>query len=215
MENNPSNNDNNAAGGTGAPVPPAGYEPLSNEQEPRDSAIGNSAGSTANNASQAEPSSQKENACSQNEGQGSSSADFQGSQGNQPNAPQPEMPILSESETKECLSMRRFSIYAICGAFISFIFGGTLLALISLICGIVCYRKTKAFNDTHPRLKDYAAGFKKRAIIAIVVPAVALALNILAVAIVMPIILEAAQTGDYSMLLGGGATNGAVNSTWG
>ena len=214
MENNPNNNDINA-GGTGAPVPPAGYEPLSNGQEPQDSAIGTSTEDAANNADQVDLSSQKENACSRNEGQGSSSAGFQDLQGNQPNAPQPEMPTLSESETKECLSMRRFSIYAICGAFISFIFGGTLLALISLICGIVCYRKTKAFNDAHPHLKDYAAGFKKRAIIAIVVPAVALALNILAVAIVMPIILEAAQTGDYSMLLGGGATNGAVNSTWG
>ncbi len=124
-------------------------------------------------------------------------------------------PALSEEETKAVLSLRRYSLYAITGAFISFLIGGSLLALVSLICGIVCYRKTSQFNEAHPSLSEYAPAFKKRAVIAIVVPAVALILNVIAVAVLMPVILQAAQTGDYSMLLGGGATNSVTNSTWG
>lgn len=198
--------DKNENDSSGAPMPPAGYSPEQSTSESRTAANKQSADDRSDSSLK------NTNTCSEGreEPVASNAPDPKTSF-----APQQNAPVLNETESKEYLSIKRFSSYAIFGAFISFLFGGSLLSLISLICGIICYRKTAAFNSAHPHLSEYASTFKKRAIIAIVIPTVAFVLNLLAVVILMPIILQAAQTGDYSMLLGGGATNSVANSTWG
>ena len=209
-------------GKSGVPVPPKGFEPFTDDDGAKRAVNSNAsqpnAPSESSSEQNTESSDENTNECTDSNQRGNAqSFDFGASQGFQnPQKPRSgNAPALSETEKQELLSVKRFSIYSIGGSFISFLFGGSLLALISLICGIVCYKKTKRFNDKHQDLKDYAPILKKRAIIAIVIPAVALALNLTMVALLMPVIMEAAQTGDYSMILSGGVTNGATNTTWG
>ena len=53
--------------------------------------------------------------------------------------------------------------------------------------------------------------------IALIICTIALVLNVISLALVMPAVLEASQTGNLTTLFGGGAVNtaGTATSTWG
>ena len=57
----------------------------------------------------------------------------------------------------------------------------------------------------------------KPSAIALIICTIALVLNVISLALVMPAVLEASQTGNLTTLFGGGAVNtaGTATSTWG
>lgn len=63
--------------------------------------------------------------------------------------------------------------------------------------------------------KGYAGS--KTGAIALIICTIALVLNVISLALVMPAVLEASQTGNLTTLFGGGAVNtaGTATSTWG
>ena len=112
-------------------------------------------------------------------------------------------------------SSKRLSFFAILGAILSVLIGGSLLSAVALICGIISYRKSKSYISAHAD-SQYSAYLKRRGILSIAVPAISLALNIVAIVVIMPSILQMMESGDYASLFGGSATNIAgSSSTWG
>ncbi|WP_302962766.1 hypothetical protein [uncultured Adlercreutzia sp.] len=120
-----------------------------------------------------------------------------------PQEPQVPRPTGTDYELK---SARTLATIATIAGPVSLIIGGVALSTVALVCGIIAFakvRRTLAAMEPSERL--YARALKQTALMGIVIAAVALTLNAVSVALMMPVLLEAMQTGDYSAILGDAA----------
>lgn len=123
----------------------------------------------------------------------------------QPAAPKPTNERrLDEIELK---SARTLSTVATVAGPVSLIIGGVALSTVSLVCGILALSKVRKVIAASPEPVPVARALRQTAVMGIVIGAVALVLNAVSVALMMPVLLEAMQTGDYSAILGDAAGN--------
>lgn len=111
------------------------------------------------------------------------------------------------AEQADLNSARTLSTIATIGGPVSFIIGGVLLSSVSLICAIIALVKTKRVlaHAESPYL-GYARALKQTAIMGIFISTVALVLNIIGVVTMLPMLMDALQSGDYSSILGNGVS---------
>lgn len=85
---------------------------------------------------------------------------------------------------------------------VSIVFGGVFLSTIALICAILALTKINAtMNRGSDFNKDLAAALRKQAIFAMAISGIALILNAVTLAMIMPAIFAYLETGDYQQLL--------------
>lgn len=125
------------------------------------------------------------------------------------------------AQEQKLLSARRLITFANIAGPVSIIIGGVILSGAGLICAFIARRK---INDLLNAECAPSEAFKQRILtaarpgaVALVICAIALILNAISVAIMMPILLSAMQSGDIQTLIGGSGTNAAtsITSTWG
>lgn len=115
-------------------------------------------------------------------------------------------------------SARSLSTVSTIAGPISFIIGGMALSTVALVCGIISLNKTRrileSVDDAH---RVYALALRQTAIIGIAIGAIALIVNAIGVALMVPVLMEVLQTGDYSSLLGDGVSAGGTSGggAWG
>ena len=133
----------------------------------------------------------------------------------------PENPQRPEPSTEPSQDQRRALIDAAIAGPVSFIIGGVMLSTVGLVCAIVGFVKIKhVIDDVDGRQKVYAATVRQTLIWGLAISAIALIVNIVGIALMMPVLMEAMQTGDFTSILGEGATitaqpSGGSGNAWG
>ena len=118
-------------------------------------------------------------------------------------------------------SARTLSTVAAIAGPVSFIIGGVMLSTVGLVCAIVGFVKIKhVIDDVDGRQKVYAATVRQTLIWGLAISAIALIVNIVGIALMMPVLMEAMQTGDFTSILGEGAAitaqpSGGSGNAWG
>lgn len=118
-------------------------------------------------------------------------------------------------------STKRLIMFSNIAGPVSLIIGGVLLSGAGLICAFLARRKINellracAANDRDFQQRVLSAARPGAA--AIIICAIALLLNAISVALMLPMVLSAMQSGNLQALLGGGGTTAAtsITSTWG
>lgn len=133
--------------------------------------------------------------------------------GGQPPEPKPSISQLRTAQTLATISI-------IAGP-ISILIGGVLLSTVALVCGILALSKVRAVIQLQPK-SDIALSIKRQAKVSIVISVLALVLNAISVVMVMPVLIQAMQSGDYTQLLGsagivsqGASSASSASSVWG
>jgi hypothetical protein len=86
---------------------------------------------------------------------------------------------------------------------VSLFIGGVLLSFVGLVCAILALHKTKRIIvGASVEYANTAKGIRQSAIIGLVIAGIALVINAVTVAIMLPAIIEAAQSGSLDSLLG-------------
>ena len=124
---------------------------------------------------------------------------------------------LTSSEIAAFESARRLVTVSQIAALVSFIIGGVALSAIALICAVVAYRKLDAIaagKQDHPEMQH---ALRRVGVMALGLSAVALVINIVALVVLYPVIMNSLQSGGFGSLFGGSGQLGAGggNSTWG
>ncbi|MEY8461180.1 DUF4190 domain-containing protein [Eggerthellaceae bacterium 24-137] len=134
----------------------------------------------------------------------------------QPNFQQPDSPdnqtppnkAIDPTESLELKSARTLAMVASIAGPVSLIIGGVALSTVAIVCAIIALTKIRhilAQPDSPQRA--YALALKRTALMGIGVGTVALILNAVSVAMILPTLLEAMRTGDYSAILGDAASS--------
>lgn len=90
---------------------------------------------------------------------------------------------------------------------ISLIVGGVALSTVALVCAIIALTKVRnAQRQAGEPIRAYAKVLRQTALMAVFISSIAFVVNAVGVALMMPVLLEAMQTGDFSAILGEGAT---------
>ena len=125
-----------------------------------------------------------------------------------PELPQPqkpdEPPRTAEQaqhtvESLELKSARTLATVASIAGPVSLIIGGVALSTVAVICATIAIVKVKhVLSRADPSQRTYA-------LLGVVIGLVALVLNAVSVAMILPTLIEAMQTGDYRAILGNAA----------
>lgn len=99
-------------------------------------------------------------------------------------------------------SARTLATVAIIGGPVSLIIGGVVLSVVSLICGVVSLAKIKKLARKPVARQLDAQAVRRTAAMGIALSCIALALNVVGVLLMVPLLMEAMNTGDYSAILG-------------
>lgn len=116
-------------------------------------------------------------------------------------------------------SAQTLTTICIVGAFVSLIIGGVPLALVTLVCGGVGASKVKSAIAVLGEKDGVSARLLRQATIGMVVSIVSVILNAIALAIIMPAMMQYLQTGDISVLTNAlsasaPASSSASTSVW-
>lgn len=84
---------------------------------------------------------------------------------------------------------------------VSIFIGGVLLAGIAVIAGALAFVKIRKLSQKPSEYAELIQKVKRSALIALVISFAAFALNVYALATIMPVMLEAIESGDASNLL--------------
>lgn len=104
---------------------------------------------------------------------------------------------------------------------VSMLVGGVPLSLVALICSILALVKVNRLIEAEPTSShaQIMLSMKRQAYVALAVSALALILNAISLALVLPAFMEYLQSGDYAALLEGSglssASSSSSSSTWG
>lgn len=99
---------------------------------------------------------------------------------------------------------------------ISLIVGGVALSTVALACAIIALVKIRnAQSQADESIRAYIKALRQTAFMAVLVSSIALVVNAVGVALMMPVLMEAMQTGDFSAILGEGASLAAQPSSGG
>ncbi|MEC4175907.1 hypothetical protein VJ918_04725 [Adlercreutzia sp. R21] len=105
-------------------------------------------------------------------------------------------------------SARTLSTVATIAGPVSFIIGGVALSSVALVCAILALVKVRrVLSRPEGPHRNFATVVRQTAIMGVVISSIALALNIIGLVTMIPILMEAMQTGDYSAILGEGAAD--------
>lgn len=122
---------------------------------------------------------------------------------------------VSETDLAEFESARKFCVAAQIVALVSLFIGGVLLSTIAVVLAIIGYRKLAGVAAKMPE-ESVRRALRRSGIIAIVLSALALVLNIVSLIVLLPMLGYIAQTGDYSAIFGGSAApSSGTSTTWG
>ena len=97
----------------------------------------------------------------------------------------------------------------------SLFIGGVLLSGVGLVCAIVAFRKLKKLIAKHTDVSVLAQRLKRSAIVGMAVCGVAFALNAISFYLMMPVVLEMMESGDYTGAMTDVGSGAAGTSTWG
>ena len=130
-----------------------------------------------------------------------------------PNGAQNQAPRMNGANSQHQVN---YNIAAQIVALVSLIIGGVFASTVALVLAIISYRK---FSGIAGRMQDESVvrALKRAGMMAIVMSCVALVLNVVSLIILMPMVMQFVQTGDYSALFGNGplAGSGSTSTTWG
>ena len=126
----------------------------------------------------------------------------------------------SEEKERKLASARKLITFANIAGPVSLIIGGVLLSTAGLICSLIARSRINTLLKEQPQdrvISQKVMQVAKPGAIALIICTIALVLNVISLALVMPAVLEASQTGNLTTLFGGGAVNtaGTSTSTWG
>lgn len=126
----------------------------------------------------------------------------------------------SEEKERKLASTRKLITFANIAGPVSLIIGGVLLSTAGLICSLIARSRINTMLKEQPQDQVFSQKVMQAAkpsAIALIICTIALVLNVISLALVMPALLEASQTGNLTTLFGGGAVNttGTATSTWG
>lgn len=126
----------------------------------------------------------------------------------------------NEEKEQKLASTKKLITFANIAALVSLIIGGVALSTAALICAIIARSRINKLIRMEPRDDQFVHTVMQAAkpgAVALVISAIALVLNAISVAIVLPTLMEAMNTGDLQTLLGGSAAGaaGSATSTWG
>lgn len=126
----------------------------------------------------------------------------------------------SEEKERKLASTRKLITFANIAGPVSLIIGGVLLSTAGLICSLIARSRINTMLKEQPQDRVFSQKVMQAAkpgAIALIICTIALVLNVISLALVMPAVLEASQTGNLTTLFGGGAVNtaGTAMSTWG
>lgn len=128
----------------------------------------------------------------------------------------PEATRLAQLKTAQTLT----TIGIIAGP-VSMLFGGVLLSTIALICAIVAFAKVKKLLEPNDKDGSVARSIYRQAIVALSVSAIALVLNAISLAMILPTMIDVLQNGDIDQLAnmyglsGEGSSSGSSSSSSG
>ena len=125
-----------------------------------------------------------------------------------------------EENERKLASTRKLIMFANIAGPVSLIIGGVLVSTAGLICSLIARSRINVLIRQQPQdqvFTEKVMQVAKPGAIALIICSIALVLNIISLALVMPAVLEAAQTDSLQTLFGGGAINtaGSATSTWG
>lgn len=118
---------------------------------------------------------------------------------------------------KDTKTIQTLASVSLIGGPLSLIIGGVLLSTASLVCGIIALvmvRSSKTSFDESISA-NIQQTLMRQAIIGIAMCALALAVNAISLAMMMPAVFDAVQSGDYSSVFGGGSASGDSASSAG
>lgn len=126
----------------------------------------------------------------------------------------------SEEKEQKLASTRKLITFANIAGPVSLIIGGVLLSTAGLICSLIARSRINTMLKEQPQDQAFSQKVMQAAkpgAIAPIICTIALVLNVISLALVMPAVLEATQTGNLTTLFGSGAVNtaGTATSTWG
>lgn len=126
----------------------------------------------------------------------------------------------SEEKEQKLASTRKLITFANIAGPVSLIIGGVLLSTAGLICSLIARSRINTMLKEQPQDQAFSQKVMRAAkpgAIALIICTIALVLNVISLALVMPAVLEATQTGNLTTLFGSGAVNtaGTATSTWG
>lgn len=99
---------------------------------------------------------------------------------------------------------------------VSLFVGGVLLSGVGFVCATIAFRKLKTLIAKRTEVSALAQRLKRSATIGMIVCIVAFVLNAISVYLMMPVVLEMMESGNYTGIMADTGT-GAIgsNSTWG
>jgi len=118
-----------------------------------------------------------------------------------------------EEDRRKFISSRRFTMAANIMGPVSLFIGGTLLSSVGVVCAILGWKKMKDLSVTGSSMALTAITALKASKVSVGVCIVALLLNVIAMALIMPEMLALLESGDYASI--GSGTFSSSSSTWG
>lgn len=139
--------------------------------------------------------------------------------GSQPGGEPSKGPGAPEPPSEGMVSLRSIqtlvTVSIIAGP-VSMIVGGVLLSAVALGCAVAALAKVRRVKAPEGSDGALVQAVRRQAMVGVGIGVVALTLNAVSVALILPAFIEAAQTGDLSSLLGGaGVDGGAGNASSG
>ena len=105
-----------------------------------------------------------------------------------------------EDRLKRLKSVQNLNTVSFIAGPVSLLFGGVLLSLIALICAIVSFARIRRLRPA-PGQDALADSLYGQSVVALVITAVAFALNGFFFATTFALLMDVMQTGDYSQFL--------------
>lgn len=125
------------------------------------------------------------------------------------------VPSSNMNDLRELKKSQTMVMVASIAGPVSLFIGGVLLSGIGLVCAIAAFRKLKKLIAKHTDVSVLAQRLKRSAIVGMAVCGVAFALNAISFYLMMPVVLEMMESGDYTSAMTDVGSGAAGTSTWG
>ena len=125
------------------------------------------------------------------------------------------VPSSNMNDLRELKKSQTMVMVASISGPVSLLIGGVLLSGVGLVCAIVAFRKLKKLIAKHTDVSVLAQRLKRSAIVGMAVCGVAFALNAISFYLMMPVVLEMMESGDYTGAMTDVGSGAAGTSTWG
>lgn len=125
------------------------------------------------------------------------------------------VPSSNMNDLRELKKSQTMVMVASIAGPVSLFIGGVLLSSVGFVCAIVAFRKLKKLIAKHTDVSVLAQRLKRSAIVGMAVCGVAFALNAISFYLMMPVVLEMMESGDYAGAMTDVGSGAAGTSTWG